>query len=370
MINLLQLNLGKQYGGVEKHIEDIVQYIDKNKFNIYIVCRQGTDFEKKIKNKFSKTINVKIMSLQFNKKGIIKSIFKLKKYLKNNNINIVHSHGIFSNIIAIITRNKFIKVINTVHGYSYYDRLERSKFERELFDFIESIGLRKSDLCIAVSRDIKDYLTKKGIKDNKIIVVHHGICRLVDFKPKSMNYNKKIIIGSLGRLEKVKGYDTLIKAIKYCTVNGYGDIFCRIAGNGIEMDNLQNLIHKLELEENCELIGFVEDVDKFLIETDIYIQPSIIESFGLAIIEAMQRGIPVIASNSGGIKEIIESEKNGIMFEKEDYKDLGKCIIYLIENKEKINEIVLNAINKVEVEFNIEDKIKDIENIIISLSLD
>ena len=367
MIKMLQLNLGSQYGGVERHIEDIVNYIDKELFKVTIVCRKNTKFEKKMKIIASKSKNIKVISIEVKKINLIKIIKSINSYINLEGIQIIHCHGITSSIIGNIVKSSRNKVITSVHGYSNLDRLDKGKITKFIFNFLEKISCECSDICIAVSKDIKRYLIEKKIDEKKIKVVTHGVSNKNIKYSKSKKLKKNIIISSIGRLEKVKGYDILIRAIAECKVHGYDKIKCKIAGVGSEREYLENLIVELDIIEQCELVGFKEDITNFLQDSDIYIQPSIIESFGISIIEAMGIGIPVIGTNSGGIKEIIDHNIDGMLFKKNNYKDLAEKIINLLEDEDKRRYLSYNGVEKVEKEFNVEEKIKNIEDIIKSL---
>ena len=365
MINLLEINVGSKYGGVEKHVESIIKYIDNDEFNIFVVCRYNSYFYKKIiQNTNGK--NIKIIPVELKLINLFKILKNLKDFIKFNNIEVIHSHGIASSFIGKMISMKTNILITTVHGYSNYDRIGKSALERFLFDKCETILCKRCDLCIAVSNDIKKYLLSKGINKNKIKVIHHGIEYKNTSRVKTVGINDKFNIISLGRLDKVKDYKTLIKAINECTNKGY-KINCEIAGNGEEKEELTNLISELGLEDNCRLVGFVEDTNKFLLEGDIYVQSSLIESFGISIIEAMQVGLPVIASNIGGIRDIISNNIDGILFEVGDYKELSNKVIELIEDYIMRESISYNGQKKVNEIFLINKKIKELQIVIKKL---
>lgn len=359
MINLLEINIGNKYGGVEKHIETIIKYIDKNEFNLFIVCRYNSYFHKRIVQVI-KDDKIKIIPIEIKLASLVKVLKNLKKMIKLNEIEIIHTHGIASSFIGNIIKSNSNILITTVHGYSNYDRLEKNSLVKFIFDKSETILCRNSDLCIAVSNDIKRYLLKKRVNENKIKVIHHGINYRDSYGIKKVTDNNKIKIISLGRLDKVKDYKTLIKAIKECRDNGY-DLNCEIAGSGEDEKQLRELISSLGLNENCKLLGFINDIDKFLFGGDIYVQSSLIESFGISIIEAMQVGLPVIASNIGGIKDIISNDNDGILFEVGNYKELSNKIIELIENNKKREYISYKGQKKVNENFLIDKKIDELE---------
>lgn len=366
MINLMIINLGSQYGGVEKHIESFLNFINFENIKVYLVCRKKSKFEESLlKSNFLNEIEV--ISLDMGKKHIIKSIRELAQYVKDENINIIHSHGITSNLICNMVKNKNVNTINSVHGYSDFDRMDKNFLIRKLFDILERNLIKNNDVLIAVSSDIKKYLIQKRADEKKIIVINHGIDVDINFN-NNKNIKKEccIKIGSLGRLEKVKGYDILVKAIYNCIDRGYKNINCKIAGYGSEKKVLQEYIDMFNINKYCELIGYVDDTDEFLSSLDIYIQPSRIESFGISIIEAMKYELPVIATDSGGVSDIIKGD-NGILIKPCDYLELADKIIYLIDNYSVRKKLGVNGKKSVYNNFLIKDKVIQYEKILYKL---
>ena len=145
--------------------------------------------------------------------------------------------------------------------------------------------------------------------------------------------NKNII--TVGRLEKVKGYDDLIKLFSKLDNKEWT---LSIVGTGSEYDNLNNLRKELNMEDNIKLLGFknTEELNKLYKESSIYIMTSIEESFGLVLLEAASHGLPLIAYNSAlGAKEIIKD--NGILIKNRNEKEMIKELKNLI-NDEKVRK--------------------------------
>lgn len=145
--------------------------------------------------------------------------------------------------------------------------------------------------------------------------------------------NKNII--TVGRLEKVKGYDDLIKLFSKLDNKEWT---LSIAGTGSEYDNLNNLIKELNMEDNIKLLGFknTEELNKIYKESSLYIMTSIEESFGLVLLEAASHGLPLIAYDSAlGAKEIIKD--NGILIKNRNEKEMIKELKNLI-NDEKLRK--------------------------------
>ncbi len=335
MKNILILNLGREFGGTEKYIFNIIDNIDLNKYNIHICGIKNSVFINKLIDKNIESI--KILEVNINKKNVLSGIKEIKNYININNIEIIHSNGISGDLISNLSRigNKSVRIISTVHGFSDFDRMDRNYIERKLFSLIEKCLFSFNDMYIAVSESVKEYLINRGLSKTKIDVVYHCI----DIRKNNM-YNEFLLerdiinLGSVGRLENVKGFDILIRAVKILKDRGY-KVNLNLVGDGSQHDYLKNLIVKLGIQENVNLKGFKMNVNKYIEEMAIYIQPSRQESFGISILEAMNNNKPIIAANVGGISEIINDENNGLLFESENSEELAEKIIFLINNKDK-----------------------------------
>lgn len=359
--NIMIINLGSHFGGTEKYILNIIENIDLDKFNVHICGKKGTKFmdvirEYKIKGLF-------IFDVNFSKKSIIKTIKEVKRYIKTHSIDIIHSNGISADLISNLARRGTtgVKIVSTVHGFSSFDRMDRSKIEIKAFDMLETLLFKYNDYYIAVSNALKEYLVDRGLSENKIDVIYHAVNNLNNESYRERT-SDEIIVGSVGRLEKVKGYDILINAVKVLKDKGF-KFKCILVGDGSEIDNLKMLSEKLNVKDYIEFLGYQEDIYNFIDKMDIYVQPSRQESFGISIIEAMNKVKPVIASNVGGVIEIIENEKNGLIFDALNDCELAYKIGSLINDSEKSKMIAIEGKDTVSNKFSMPIFIGNLQNI-------
>ena len=153
-------------------------------------------------------------------------------------------------------------------------------------------------------------IMKKNIKINYIKECYHII--------------KKFVIGAMGRLVKKKGFEFLIK-----TRMEIDNIELLIAGDGKELNNLKSI----SSNTNIKLLGWIKNKDFFFKKIDAFCSSSYEEPFGLVIIEAMARGIPVISTNCHGPSDIIKNNIDGLLFEKNNKCELKNAIIKLKDNE-------------------------------------
>ena len=209
---------------------------------------------------------------------------------------------------------------------------------------------------IAASKFLKKTLIRKGIKKDKIIVIYDGIeLHTEKQKNKKTKEHGEVIIGSLGRLDKIKGYDNLIKAFSRLE-NTSAKLF--IWGEGQERKNLEGLVKSLGLEEKVEIPGFV-DPSAALVKIDIYIQPSRSEGLGLAVIQAMLAQKPVVVTPVGGMKEVITDGRTGIVAKSTKPKAISDAIKRVFDDPEKALEMASVAYDEAATKFSAQKSVDE-----------
>jgi glycosyltransferase involved in cell wall biosynthesis len=172
---------------------------------------------------------------------------------------------------------------------------------------------------IAVSSAVKADLIKKKVDQEIIKIVYNGISKSgassnTRKRPESQaaSYDASFIIGVVGRLSAVKGHAYAIRAMKAVVAKQPG---CKMvfAGDGPLRYELLRQISASGLENHVQLLGYVQGIDAFLSEIDVFLMPSISEGLPMALLEALNQKIPVIATKVGGIPEVIRHNKEGLL---------------------------------------------------------
>jgi glycosyltransferase involved in cell wall biosynthesis len=345
-------------GGAELFTIDLIRNLNKNKFIVGIVCLK--DFEENFLEKNVKELGIPL--LRINKKGRfdILSFYILIKYLLREKPDLVHTQLFAGDLYGTIAAKIVgIKHIISTEQINIHNRKIEAVFKRLITPLRE--------LVIAPSKAVKESLTRyDGVKEVKIKVIPNAV-DISKFYYQDRDYkinNKKIFIGSAGRLSREKGFGDLIEAISKIKKE---DIYYLIAGEGDLRNELLAKIENLRLESKIQLLGRQEDIIRFFKVIDIFILPSKWEAFGNVIIEAGCSGLPVIASNVGGIKEIIINNNDGLLFESGNVLDLVSKIEYLIDNWAERRRLGANLQRKVIMKYGIKKIVKEYENIYFDL---
>lgn len=236
-------------------------------------------------------------------------------------------------------------------------------------DIIHNYIYNRLDGAIVLTNLMKEMLIETTVlKKEKIHVVHYGV-DIDKFKNKSKSklelrnkYNlpeNKYIFGYVARIDEHKDQLTAIRAFKQASIEESVLVFT----GSIEDEQrdyyrkLQDEIEKLDIKERVFFIGFTQEMPELMNCFDVFIMPSRSETFGLVIIEAMASGLPVIAVKSGGVPEIIEDRKNGLLFEQSDYIRMSELMNEVYQDIEIRNHIVEAGYSVLEEKFDNKEQI-------------
>lgn len=336
-MNIAYIVFSFKVGGVEKLLIDILNEVSKdyNK-NIYFIIINN-DYDNHLIEQISNRVKVILLNREVGS-GRIKYILKFAKLILRSHIDVVHCQGIDSVKFALLAKmlKKNIKLLHTVHDTTIYSKL--SEFDVK----IDQIFVNK---IIAISSAVKEEILMRNINSSKVEIVYNAI-KLDKFRfngRKTLDVDS-IVIGNVARLiPEKKGQDILIKAISELK-ESYPNIKCLLAGAppvGKEenIDYLEKICEEYGVSDNVEILGNINDIPNFLKSIDIFIMPSRYDGFGIALIEAMAVGIPCIASDIDGPKEIIKNNEYGLLFKSKDYNDLSQKIEKTVDNYNEIDTI-------------------------------
>ncbi|MEW6592379.1 MAG: glycosyltransferase family 4 protein, partial [Candidatus Hadarchaeota archaeon] len=182
---------------------------------------------------------------------------------------------------------------------------------------------------IAVSNSTKEKLVASGMPAELIEIVPNGV-DLATFDAVDAEKSKKKRIIYVGRLIDYKHLDELITAFSKLKI----DAELYLLGVGTERENLENLAKKLGVEAKVKFMGFVDDRKKIelLKSSHVFVLPSTVEGFGIALVEAMAAGVPTLCTNIPALREVTEGGKCGVLFKARDVDDLRKKLEQLLDD--------------------------------------
>lgn len=278
-----------------------------------------------------------------------------------NRVQIAHIHSPAGEAIAGLFLKKILKVKLIVHLHTYVeeDIYRLAPLLRPLWSYLYRACLSEADVTIFVSSRIFEHTLKKKIPMKKLIVITPGV-DLENFHPRGPSYSKHellqqagirdvpqnpIIVAHVGALRGglIKGQDLSLKAASIVT-ESFPDIRFIFAGKG-DQKEFRRLANQLRVTDYIGILGERKDIPQILRSVDIFIHPSRFEGFGIAVLEAMACGKPVIATAVGGAKDMIENGVNGLLIHPSEV-ELAENVIKIIKNEKLRENLSANALIK------------------------
>lgn len=359
-------------GGAQKYVYDLATSLPQEQFDISVVCGGNGPLVELLHTAGIRVVSIKTLKRDINILGDIASFFELITIFKREKPHIVHVNsskvgglGALAGRIARVPR-----VIFTCHGWAFNE--ERSLISLLLIRFVSWITVMLCHKTIAVSN--RDFLdgNKMLFSNNKMVLVHNGI-RVPDFKSKDVARatlfavaklsgidipKNSLLFGAIGELHKNKGYEYMLEAFAIARKSRNFPYRLIIMGEGEEKEHLKKLIKKLDLETDVALLGYVKNAPMFLPAFDAFTLTSIKEGLPYVVIEAGFAGLPVVATNVGGVKEIIEDMKSGILVQSRKSDDIAQGLLLLAKDPEKAKICGQALKEKVTRDFSIEKMVE------------
>ncbi len=319
-------------GGAERVLFELLENIDQSTYHCSIIALFTTET---LGYKFEE-IGISCHNLGLKKSNLFWSLRSLRSIIARNNYDIVQLIRPISRIIGTIST---IGLPN-VKLISRYDSM--ISCENFKYRFFEKIVIYRSVRIISPSKAVLQELTSSfGIPKIKNVVFYNGINGKVSARKIKFD-DEKITIGTIGNYSWKKGYEFGLETIR-CLADQNPNIKYQIIGRIDKNAPVHKVIRKYQLEENVEFLGEVNDISPFLNRWTIYFQPSRTEGFGFAILEAMSCGKPIVATNVGGIPELITNKINGLLVSPNDVEDAVTALKLLIADRVLCEQLGVNA---------------------------
>jgi len=316
-------------GGAQDYLYNIYKRFPPEKV-VVLANGEQTEFDK---NQSFKIIREKFFS------SIIRPtwwhlIKKVKKIIKEQEIQEIH-FGHYAHLVLIA---RVLKIPYTIYTHGS----DIPSYTKSIFGkWLTKSNLKKAKKIIPTSHYLKNQVTKLGISEVKIQVIHPALnLEAYNFSPPEGDQTfgrlqgNKIVL-SVGHLTRVKGFDIGIKIMPEI-LKQIPEVVYIIVGDGEEKQNLQKLTLELKLEDKVIFTGEIKDkkeLSKYYTKADVYLGPSRNEGFGIVFLEARAFGLPIVATNVGGIKEAVSDR--GVVVEPNNTQALAQSVINTLKQSKK-----------------------------------
>ncbi|MBU0683290.1 MAG: glycosyltransferase family 4 protein [Candidatus Omnitrophota bacterium] len=355
-MKILLLTTHLNIGGVGFYTVNLAKYLKKRNVDV-IVVSSGGDLEEILVRERIPHIKIDIRTkFEFSFK-ILKVVPVLFNLVKKEHIQVIHAQTRVTQVLAwIVSRITRIPFISTCHGFFKSQRLSRKLFPCW------------GEKIIAISVSVKEHLLEDFFIPNKRVeLIRNGIevNRFVKIASetrsnliKKMNWSRDVIIvGSVGRLSPVKGFNYLISAFKRAKADN-DKLKLLIVGEGKQESVLKQQVESAGLSGEVLFVSGRESLEYYLSAMDIFCLSSVSEGLGLSLMEAMATGIACIASSVGGLVELINDGVDGLLVPAKNVEKLSATIIRLAGDDVFRTLLKKNAQKKAIENFSIEKSVE------------
>lgn len=366
-------HLNGEVDGVYTHILEIIKLTNKQKYE-HFLCFQGN---KKIEKEIIGLGGKLIILPQLSSKLPLVAIIKFMKLVKENKIQIVHAHFLKSYIISglsnVLLRKKLIYNFHGLFIVNEYNNI----FIRLLYQFCHFLicWLKGVQLAITPSKESKKQLFSETKLFPRIDQYYNGAIynddnnfvdqSIIDRIKASISF--KLIY--VGRIEQEKRVDRAIKIIYHLKNSGI-NVHLFIVGSGSLENKIIRLIDDLDLNKDVSLFGVIPNPESYFIFFDCLLLTSDREGMPFVVWESMAKGLPILSSTVGGVTEVLEDAKCGLVFDQKNISDAIEKAKIIIGDNQLREKLSYNGRNAIKKKYTIEKFVIFINDLYFNLTLE
>jgi sugar transferase (PEP-CTERM/EpsH1 system associated) len=359
------INQTPPIGGIQNFLINLVHRIDQTKFRTTVI--NFIHSEPLVQSISQEVCPV----LSLNKKpgfdwGLIRNLAGL---IKGKNPDIIQMHNWGSLVEGFLA--------GSMAGHTRFVHAERGTLNRSWKNImVQQLLWRRMDRVLCVSEaHKKEIIETIHFPSSRIHSIVNGVDvdkfqpnaeQRVSFRKEIGLTEEHICIGSVGYLRPIKNHILLMKAGKDIC-HQYHNVRICLIGEGPEKEKLMFAAQEYGIQDQVIFCGSRHDIPLVLNGMDVFVLPSLNEGLPNAVLEAMATGIPVIASHVGGIPEVLQDEKNGLLFTSNDSVSLTKKLKDIIDNPKKRKMLAENGRHRVVSQFSLSSMVKKYEEVYQSL---
>lgn len=348
-IKVLHIITRLDKGGSAENTFLTVKGLDKQRYDVILMSGPVQDPSQERRTQVEECgipyIHIPVLVRNINVVYDAIALFKIWRLLKKEKFDVVHTHtskaGLLGRFAARLAGVPLI--VHTPHGHVFFGYF--GPLKTKIFIRLEKLANRMTDRIVALThREKADYISYRTCPEEKMTVIHSGV-ELNKFREYTLAEKTKLkkeiglaedsfVVGTAGRLVPVKGPEFLIKASQI-VIPKHPNTYFLLAGDGPLKEDLQKKANEAGVGKNIVFLGWRDDIALILAVFDVFLLPSLNEGMGRVLVEAMAHGIPIVASDVGGIPDLVTHGKNGFLVPPKNPEELAKHIQILIEEEEK-----------------------------------
>ncbi|MBU0753839.1 MAG: glycosyltransferase family 4 protein [Planctomycetes bacterium] len=352
-MNVLHINTERTWRGGEQQTLYLASGLQRSGISNTMVCQPGSPMEER-----AAAAGVAVYPLKMRGEWDLVAAWALRGLIKRGRFDIVHMHTSHAHTLGVLgarLAGRAKTIVARRVDFSIY------RYPLSISGIKYKIGV---DRYIAISHAIREVMIRDKIPAEKISVVHSGIdlSRFEGIQGRS-TLRKEFglkedtpVVGTVAHFAWHKGIEFLVEAA-IAIRKKIPNVKIFLIGEGKLEGRIRDLVDKLDLHETIVFTGFRKDIPQVLDFLDLFVMPSVLEGLCTSILDALSSRLPVIGSEVGGIPEIIEHEKTGLLVPPRDPQALAAAVVRLLEDRALAQRLAQAGRQKVEKQFSIQSMV-------------
>lgn len=357
-------------GGAQNFLVDLVSHLDQSDYVPEVCVLRRNAGDTYLLERLS-CAGIKTIYLRGGRWHLLK-VYQMIDLIKTENPAIVHTHLTAASFIGRFSAilNKTPIIIQHDHSANEYKRSHPLLYYFSLP--IDRLFNPFTSMTITCSHWVEQFVHQvRKIQDEKITVIHNYV-DLDRFDPtayamaesrEALGLNLECsVIGTVSRLSEFKGIEYLLQAVSILLCDRM-DVNLVIVGDGPKRNDLMKYAIELDIDKRVIFTGYRQDIPSLIKAFDVFVLPSLFETFGMSILEAMAMKKNIIATDVGGISELVIDGWNGLLVAPKDALSMAQSVRQLIDSRELAQKLSINARKTAEGEFSLINMVSSVERV-------
>ncbi|MEM7770704.1 MAG: glycosyltransferase family 4 protein, partial [Cyanobacteria bacterium P01_A01_bin.37] len=315
-------------GGAQVHVRDLAKQLSQENHDVLVVTGTAGPYNQVLDELAIKNYDIAHFVRSIHPLKDIQVLFELKKTIQSFQPDLVSTHSSKAGLLGrLACQWTSIPCLFTAHGWAFTPGVSVTR--RKLYQKLEKLAEPWADQIICVSNYDRTLGIQAGMNPERLITVHNG---MPDIQPEywADSVGDSVInLTMIARFDQQKDHSTLLRAIQPIE-----NMHVNLVGDGPELNNAKALVAHLEIQDKVSFLGFRADIPELLAKSQIFALISHWEGFPRTIIEAMRAGLPVIASQVGGVSEAVLDGETGFCVARQDVATLRERLAKLVAEPE------------------------------------
>ena len=314
-------------GGAQVHVKDLAISLQQDGHKVLVLTGEKGIYNEDLRQSGIESVACESLSNDLNPIADGKTLRYILHIINLFKPELIATHSSKAGILGRLA-SKIAKIpcTFTAHGWAFTPGIPQPK--RTAYKWIETVAAPLADKIICVSEHDRTIAAKAGINVEKLLTIHNGMKDITNELASNPGKSAPVKIAMIARFDRQKDHATLIEAFKDL------DAELILVGDGINLPVIRQQVEALGIAHKVKFLGFRPDIPEILARVQIFALISHWEGLPCTIIEAMRAGLPVVASNVGGVKEIVIEAETGYTVSPQDSVTLNRKLSYLIENEQ------------------------------------